>query len=126
MKPDITSREHIHLIITDFYQKLIKDESTFPFFEDFIKNKTLEKHIDIITDFWEDIIFQTNKYSNNVLQKHLDINNNIKFSKEHFNTWLTYFTDTVDSNFSGLNAELTKNRATSIATVMQVKMNLYN
>ena len=126
MKPDITSREHIHFIITDFYQKLIKDESTFPFFEDFIKNKTLEKHIDIITDFWEDIIFQTNKYSNNALQKHLDINNNIEFSKEHFNTWLTYFTDTVNSNFSGLNAELTKNRATSIATVMQVKMNLYN
>ena len=125
MKQDIISREDIHFIISDFYSKLINDKSTRPFFESFIKNNTLEKHIDIITDFWEDILFSTIKYSNNVLQKHLDINTEIKFEKEHFELWLNYFIETINNNFSGLNAELMKNRAKSIATVMQVKMKLY-
>ena len=126
MKPNINSRDNIHFIITNFYNKLIKDKETSLFFQDFIEQNNLEQHINIITDFWEDILFNSNKYSNNVLQKHLKINENIQFSKNHFNTWLTYFTETIDHNFTGLNAELMKNRAQSIATVMQVKMKLYN
>ena len=125
MKSDVTSRESIHFIISDFYSKLINDKSTRPFFENFIKENSLEKHINIITDFWEDILFNTIKYSNNVLQKHLDVNTEIKFEKEHFELWLNYFIETISNNFSGLNVELMKNRAKSIATVMQVKMKLY-
>ena len=125
MKQDIISREDIHFIISDFYSKLINDKNTRPFFENFIKENSLEKHINIITDFWEDILFNTIKYSNNVLQKHLDVNTEIKFEKEHFELWLNYFIETISNNFSGLNVELMKNRAKSIATVMQVKMKLY-
>ena len=125
MKPDITSRENIYLIISNFYQKLIDDEDTFPFFENFILNKTLEKHLYIITDFWEDILFNTTKYQNNVLQKHLNIIKKTAFNTNHFNAWMLYFTETIDHNFAGLNAELMKNRAKSIATVMKIKLDLY-
>jgi len=125
IKRDITSRENIHFIITDFYKKLISDKYTYPFFEKFIEQGVLEHHIFSITDFWEDILFNSNKYSNNVLEKHLNTNQQIPFNKKHFDSWLNYFFETIDSNFKGLNAELMKNRAQSIATVMQVKMKIY-
>jgi len=41
---------------------------------------------------------------------------------EHFQKWLLLFTETVDQLFEGEKAELAKQRATSIATVMQIKM----
>jgi hemoglobin len=42
--------------------------------------------------------------------------------KHHFDTWLRYFKATVDELFEGERAFLAKERATSIATVMQIKM----
>ena len=43
-------------------------------------------------------------------------------SKAHFDHWLMLFTTTVDDLFEGEKAEQTKQRATSIATVMQIKI----
>ena len=123
---DITTRKDIYNIIKLFYDKMIADETMFAFFEEFINNKTLEEHFISITDFWEDILFNTNNYSKNVMQKHLIASQKNRFEKHHFKNWLHYFTITIDENFKGLQAELMKNRAQSIATVMQFKMNVYN
>lgn len=125
MKPDIASREDIHFIITEFYKKLTSDEFMLPFFEEIVKENHLEVHINIISDFWNDILFYTNSYTNNVLQKHLDFNKKVVFKKEHFSTWLQFLTTTIDANFEGQNAQNMKDRASSIATVMQVKFKLY-
>ena len=97
----------------------------YPFFKDIIERNHLESHLNIITDFWNDIIFDTISYKNNVMQKHLDKNVFIKFKKQHFTTWTSYFLDTISQDFSGDNAEIMKNRAMSIATIMQIKLNLY-
>ena len=123
---DISTRKDIYNIIKLFYDKMIADETMVVFFEEFINNKTLEEHFISITDFWEDILFNTNNYSKNVMQKHLIASQKNKFEKHHFINWLHYLTSTIDGNFKGLQAELMKNRAQSIATVMQVKMNVYN
>ena len=125
MKLDIASREDIHFIITEFYKKLTSDKFMLPFFEEIVKENHLEEHINIISDFWNDILFYTNSYTNNVLQKHLDFNKKVVFKKEHFSTWLQYLTTTIDDNFDGQNAQNIKDRALSIATVMQVKFKLY-
>ncbi|APG65029.1 hypothetical protein LPB136_06505 [Tenacibaculum todarodis] len=125
MKKDITSRKDIKHIICKFYEKLLNDEEMLPFFENFVQNKTLEKHIDIITDFWNDILFDTITYSNNVLKKHLDINSFIAFREKHFTIWMSYLFETIDTDFIGLNTSKMKERATSISMVMKLKMNLY-
>lgn len=125
MKKEIVSREDVKYIITVFYDKMLNDAVMFPFFEEFVNQGTLENHLDVITDFWEDILFETNKYSQNVLKKHLDKNAFLKFEKQHFNLWLAYFNQTIDQEFEGEKVILMKNRAQSIATVMQLKMNLY-
>lgn len=126
MQQDISSREDIHFIITEFYKKLISDSEMLPFFEEIVQQNHLEKHIEIITDFWQDILFQTNSYQNNVLQKHLDFNKKVRFKKAHFKKWLFYLQTTIDASFKGQVAQNMKDRTNSIAMVMQVKFKLYD
>ena len=125
MKNDISNREDIHFIITEFYNKLTSDNEMIPFFDEIVKSNHLEEHINIISDFWNDILFYTNTYANNVLQKHLDFDKKVNFKKEHFVIWLGYLKTTIDDHFKGQNAQNMKDRASSIATVMQVKFKLY-
>jgi len=125
MKPDISSFEDIHFIITKFYDKLLIDKKMEPFFEEIVQHNHLEKHIQVIANFWNDILFDTLLYRENVMQKHLTKSAMMAFQKEHFSIWTSYFLTTIDTYFFGLNATTMKNRALSIATVMQLKMNCY-
>lgn len=124
-KTDISSRKDIKFIIATFYEKLLADVKMYPFFKDIVHQNHLEEHLEIITDFWEDILFQSYKYKNNPMQKHLDFAKKMPFSKEHFLIWLDYLQSTIDDFFEGTIAHLMKTRAQSIAMVMQVKMKLY-
>ena len=83
MKPDILSRTDIKFIISNFYKKLLKEDSMSPFFKEIVEEGTLELHLDIITDFWEDLLFQTYNYKNNPMQKHLDFHQKMNFEKRH-------------------------------------------
>jgi len=124
MKPDISSREDIKLIITKFYELLLADLKMIPFFEDMVAQNHLEEHLETIADFWNDILFDTNSYSNNVMKKHIDKNIFVQFKKEHFTIWVLYFFETIDALFDGENALIMKNRARSIATVMALKLDV--
>ena len=126
MKRDISSREDIHFIITEFYKELTADAEMLPFFEEIVQQNHLEQHIDVIADFWQDILLHTNTYKNNVLQKHLDFDKKVAFKKEHFTKWLLFLTTTIDTSFEGQIAQNMKDRANSIAMVMQVKFKLYD
>mgnify|MGYP000471736549 FL=1 len=126
MKKDITSRKDIELIISKFYKKLLADKDMLPFFEEIVKSNHLEAHIDTITNFWEDILLYTSNYSSNVMQKHLDFDKKVKFTKEHFSIWVNYLSVTIHDNYEGQNAQNMKDRASSIAMVMQVKFKLYD
>ncbi|QOD62054.1 group III truncated hemoglobin [Polaribacter haliotis] len=125
MKQDISNRKDIKFIITKFYDKLLVDETMLPFFEDIVAENHLEEHLEIISDFWNDILFYTSTYKNNTMQKHLDKNAFVKFQKEHFTSWISYLFETIDVYFEGENANNMKNRARSIATVMELKMGVY-
>lgn len=122
MKNDIQHRKDISLIMKEFYVKLLSDDFIKHFFEHIIQKKELENHLEIITDFWNDILFSTFSYQRNAMQPHLNLNKTIPFKKEHFDIWLSHLTTTIDQNFKGTKAELMKTRALSIATVMQIKM----
>lgn len=125
MKPDISSRKDIKSIITKFYDLLLVDNKMMPFFEEIVQENQLEHHLEVITDFWNDILFETNEYHQNVMQKHLQKHAFMAFKKEHFTIWVSYLFETIDASFRGDNSERLKARAQSIATIMQLKMNLY-
>jgi hemoglobin len=96
-----------------------------PFFEDIVAQNHLEEHLETISDFWNDILFDTNLYSNNVMKKHVDKNVFVKFKKEHFTIWMSYLFETIDAGFDGENSFNMKTRARSIATVMELKLDVY-
>ena len=125
MKPEITSRKDIKFIISSFYDKLLADEKMFLFFKEIVAEDSLEHHLEVITDFWEDLLFLSYKYKNNPMKKHLDFQQKKEFTKEHFDLWLQYLIDTISTNFDGETAHAMKTRANSIAMVMQMKMGLY-
>ncbi len=121
MKQDISNREDLYLIVSEFYKKLLTNDEMKHFFEMFQQNNSLEKHLQILVDFWDNILFYSGTYNKNAMQPHIDLHQRKPFSKKHFEIWLQLFDETIDDNFEGKNTGIIKNRALSIATVMRIK-----
>ncbi|MEP6583812.1 MAG: group III truncated hemoglobin [Ginsengibacter sp.] len=121
MKEDIASRKDIDLLMNVFYGKLLEDGSINYIFTEVMKIH-IETHLPVIADFWESILLNKNIYHNNPMKIHMDIQNKTPLQKHHFDTWLGYFNSTVDELFDGTVAQVAKERALSIATVMQIKI----
>lgn len=121
MKKDIVDRKDIDLLMNTFYKKLLADNTISYIFTDVIK-LNMETHIPIIADFWESILLHKNVYHNNPIKIHLDMNQKTPLLKHHFDTWVRNFNDSVDALFEGSVASMAKERALSIATVMQIKI----
>ena len=121
MKKDITDRDDIIKLVTIFYEKLLADKSISYLFTDVAKID-LVPHLEVLADFWENILFQKDTYRKNAMQPHLALHHESPLTKQHFETWLSYFNETVDEFFIGEKAFLAKERALSIATVMQIKI----
>ncbi len=121
MKKDIENREDLLLLVQQFYEKLLNDPSISYLFTDIVKID-LEEHLPVLVDFWDNVLFGSNTYHNNAMQPHLIMNQKSPLLREHFVTWLNYFKKTVDELFDGEKALLAKERATSIATIMQIKI----
>ncbi|RPD99927.1 group III truncated hemoglobin [Aureibaculum marinum] len=119
---DIKNREDIYFLIDNFYKKLLSDDLVKHFFLDILKQNHLEQHLQIITDFWNGILFNSPDYKRNAMQPHLILNKSKPFKNEHFKRWLSHFTSSIDENFKGEKAEMAKTRALSIATIMEIKM----
>ena len=118
---DIESRADLDLIIEKFYNHLLVDEVVGFLFTEVVK-LNLKEHLPRLVDFWEDQLFGTRNYSGNPMRVHMQLHQKSALEKEHFNRWLELFNQTIDSRFSGPKAHLAKERALSIATVMQIKV----
>ena len=125
MKKDIVNREDLLLLLTQFYNKLLADKSISYLFTD-IARIDLPHHLDILVNFWDSILFQSDTYRKNAMQPHMILHQKSPLLKHHFETWLRYFNETVDDLFEGEKASIAKERALSIATVMQIKISQLN
>jgi hemoglobin len=121
MKKDIGSREDLFLLVKNFYNKLLTDDSINYLFTD-VANINLEHHLPVLVDFWDNILFSSDTYRKNAMQPHLILHEKSPLTKHHFETWLRYFKESVDELFEGDKAFIAKERAQSIATVMQIKI----
>lgn len=119
-KKDIENRGDLLLLIQEFYKKLLADDSINYLFTD-VANINLEHHFPLLVDFWDSILFQSDTYRKNAMQPHIALHQKSPLTKHHFETWLRYFKETVDELFAGDNAFIIKEKARSIATVMQIK-----
>lgn len=121
MKNDILGRDDLYLIVNEFYKELLNHKDMKHFFEKFNDNNKLEKHLQILVDFWDNILFYSGTYKKNAMQPHINLHLTKPFEAHHFEIWLALFNKAVDNHFKGENAHTIKTRALSIATIMRIK-----
>ena len=120
-KKDIEERADLESMLESFYQKVFNDDLISHFFLEVVP-LNLETHLPVITDFWESVLLDGRGYRKNVMEIHLNISAKSKIGKEHLDRWVKIFSETVDERFEGPKATLAKQRATSIATMMHLKL----
>lgn len=125
MKQDIKTRADIEQIIVLFYKLSFEDERLGKIFK-VISPLHLETHIPLVSDFWEGLLLDGDKYRGNVTEKHFNVNKLTPLSKEDFDLWYTYWEKAVNQLFDGEKAEMAKFRARSIADIMSYKMDYIN
>lgn len=121
MKKDIEGRQDVELLVTRFYDKVKADDTIGYIFNELAK-VNWEKHLPIMFNFWENVLFYTGSYEGNPMDIHQHLHRAAPLTKEHFNRWNELFIETVDELFEGKNAILARQRALSISTVMQIKI----
>lgn len=118
MKKDIKNREDIELLVDTFYKKIRTDKSLNYFFTE-VAHVHWERHLPVMYNFWENILFFSGNYNGNPMHLHHHLSKITNIEKKHFQHWNKLFLNTVDELFEGLNAELIKKRAVNISSVIQ-------
>ena len=124
-KKDIENRADLEILLEIFYKKVFNDDLISHFFTEVVP-LNLETHIPVIADFWESVLLDGRGYRKNVMEIHLNISEKSKINKEHLDRWVKIFSETVDELFEGAKASLAKQRAASIATMMNLKIDYPN
>ena len=121
MKKDILTREDIEILVNKFYGKIKKDELIGYIFTD-IRHVNWEKHLPVMYDFFENMLFFTGSYTGNPMEVHKHLSRLFPLTPAHFTRWILLFNTSVDELFEGKTAELVKQRAKNISTIMQIKI----
>jgi hemoglobin len=117
-KEDILNRQDIETIVNSFYIKVREDDMLSPMFN----HVDWDKHLPLMYDFWDNVLFYTGNYSGNPMVKHQIAHERNPMNSSHFDRWLSLFDNTLDASYAGKNTKLLKERAKSIATIMQIKI----
>jgi hemoglobin len=118
---DIAGRTDIERLIVDFYTAAFADPLIGPIFTD-VAHLDLDRHLPIMADFWETVLFRAGKYRRNALQLHFLLHARHPLEKKHFDRWLTIWTRTMDGLFAGPVAAHGKVQAERIAGSMQRRL----
>ena len=118
---DIENRKDVEFLVDSFYKKALKDEVIGFFFTE-VAQMDWDTHIPIMYNFWEGVLFGKGSYKGNPVKPHIDLHLKHPIKKEHFDRWISLFTQTVLEYFSGPTSEMAITRAKSIASIMQLKV----
>jgi len=121
MERDIEDINDIRTMVNSFYDVVKEDQVIGHFFNDVVK-VNWEEHLPVMYEFWQQIIFQTGNYKGDPMATHQRVHHLAAFNSAHFDRWQELFLQTVDRLFQGDNANLAKQRAVSIITVMRIKL----
>lgn len=120
-KPDISGRADIDTFVQAFYTRLLTDPELAPFFLD-VAAIDLGKHLPLIGDYWQKLLFGDTQYQRHTMNKHRAIDAKRRFTAQHFELWTHYFTTTMDAHFQGPVADKAKRIALRIAHNMSERL----
>lgn len=121
MKKDIESRTDIEDLINEFYSQLKSDELIGFIFTKAVK-LDFDKHIPIICDFWEAVLFHHPVYHGNVMLAHIALDKKVKLLPEHFERWASLLFKIIDQYFEGPVTEDMIKRVNLMLPLMQFKV----
>ena len=121
MKTDIANRTDIETLVNTFYEKVKADDILGPIFNVLIP-VNWKVHLPVMYQFWDNAIFYTGGYTGNPMALHEHIHKKIGIEPAQFDRWIKLFNQTADELFEGEKATLAKERALSIARVMELKI----
>jgi hemoglobin len=114
---DIESIDDVKTMVDTFYAKIQKDELLGPIFNRVIEDRWPE-HLEKMYGFWQSILLNVPAYSGRPFppQMKLDV------SKIHFETWVTLFTENIQTQFKGVKADEAVARAKLMAALFLSKI----
>jgi hemoglobin len=119
---DIETREDIERLVKTFYTGTFADPVLGPIFVDIVK-LDLPRHMPIMCDFWENILFGARKYPGGMMMVHHQVHQTTSLQPHHFQRWLDYFEETVDRFFEGPRANMAKTHAGRVGVMMAGRFN---
>lgn len=119
-KKDILQLEDIKLLVDTFYDKVRKDELIGPIFNDKIQDRW-PQHLAKMYTFWQTVLLGEHTYYGSPFPPHAQL----PVEKEHFETWLALFSQTLDELFSGEISKEALWRANKMAEMFQYKISHY-
>jgi hemoglobin len=117
---DILDLADIKLLVDSFYGKVRDNELLAPIFNGVIGDKW-PVHLEKMYGFWQTLLLETPVYSGSPFLKHAKL----PIEKEHFDTWMGLFNETIDEHFTGAKADEAKWRAARMSEMFQYKLDYY-
>jgi hemoglobin len=108
-------------LVDTFYKEVIKGDVIGLFFKEVVV-LNWEKHMPVMYDFWETMLFGNMVYKENPMLTHLELSKKSTLKPEHFEQWLSLWKKTIDETFTGPMAKLAFQKATQIAELMKFKV----
>ena len=118
--PDILNLNDVKLLVDNFYAKVRENPLLAPIFDGVIGERW-PVHLEKMYGFWQTLLLETPAYSGSPFLKHAKL----PIQKEHFDTWMSLFTETIDEHFTGIKAEEAKWRAAKMSEMFQYKLDYY-
>lgn len=117
---DIINLDDVKLLVDDFYGRVRENELLAPIFDEIIGDRW-PSHLEKMYGFWQTILLDVQAYSGSPFLKHIKL----PIDKEHFDTWIKLFNETVDAHFTGEKADEAKWRAARMSEMFQYKLDYY-
>ena len=118
---DIASETDVRHLVDEFYKQVVIDPVIGFIFTEVVE-LSWQKHMPIMYSFWNSILLGSNSYQGNAMIKHIELNQKVILTQDHFDRWLNLWESTVNENFKGAKASEAISRATNIAAIMQHKI----
>lgn len=115
---DIETPADVDRLIETFYTRVLSDPIIGFFFTD-IAGIDLQKHLPVISAFWQLQLLGKLGYRGQTFAVHKTLHERVALTEDHFHRWLYLFEGTIDELFAGPRADTAKQRAHTIARSMQ-------
>ncbi len=120
---DIANKEDIKLLVDSFYDKVRKDDMLGEIFNKAIGDDW-SHHLPVMYQFWDMVLFSAAGYAGSPVRKHTDLDKKMPINRPHFDRWLELWNETVDSIYAGEIADMAKNKASLMANLIHMKIEM--